>query len=121
MLLSCPDRGERSRLRAQPVCWGRWQVPYLHDLAWRIFFAALHMSVEYMVEHTCDNSDRGHHLPSPAISRAYRAAVVYLMHQLPLAAAAPAFDLARHPALRALSTDSVTSWRETSPVSATVE
>jgi hypothetical protein len=26
-------------------------VPYLHDLAWRIFFAALRMSVEYMVEH----------------------------------------------------------------------
>jgi hypothetical protein len=96
-------------------------VPYLHDLAWRIFFAALRMSVEYMVEHTCDNSDRGHHLPSPAISRAYRAAAVYPMHPLPLAAAAPAFDLARHPALRALSTDGVTSWRETSPVSATVE
>jgi hypothetical protein len=158
MLLSCPDRGEKPRLRAQPVCWGRWQAPDFHDVAWRILFAALRISVEYMVEHIflygddvgcdnfqkrrqclccgildvqfevraarschCDNSDRGHNLHSPAICGAYRAAAVYLIHQLPLAAAAPAFDLARHPASRALSTDGVTSWRETSPVSATVE
>ena len=63
MLLSCPDRGEKPGLRAQPVCWGRWQAPDPHDVAWRILFAALRISVEYMVEHIflygddvgCDN------------------------------------------------------------------